>query len=701
MRIGLHRMRLYGPLVALSVLAGCAVLEVDVDVYKGPLANHEEIQLEEMSVMVIGAKPLLIQLRDNLEVERLKAEGSAAPGGYAGTGANTPITVAEFRKRAREAGWYSDGFIHPDPATNQPRLVDANAIRVNAILSLYEDIVSRDLPRFASWADAAGAWLANYSEALSVFRDEERPESRRSWAEMVDGMHEALRPRRFWLDDTLPIDHPILFGNEPNSDTGIEGLKRLARLRDAYRCFFAPGNPQYKNSGTIQNAHVLLWQWGDVNGPPAFVPNPAAVFGVHYDPILGPGLTSPAENKGAPGSDDWCRAEHFQELRYVVRQPSGLSEGIANQLALNRGANGLFEAIERDPGVVRVHADLLFPLDSPEKEIFIEDATKIAAAFRNAREALRGLFRETVQTLSSVTGAELSEEVGESIAQDMVELALRLVRIEHLLAVMQAAMTSQESGSLAQGELPGPVEDLWLALADTIRPKIEAYLNATNPDAPNRARRDQEFREMRQVLLAYAMGGASGEPQADRLRQFARSLLSMDDTIVTGTGLFGCAQRICVGTGTVARCEGTVLEVLVGHLPLRATRPGAQSSAMKQSVCRSTQLLEVETPAAGPGSRRAASKMQAPVPRAVPPPAPVRQEPVGEPGRESPRTRSQATQQRAPTAREGQGATQEMDRPSETPLAAPAEMAADGDGSGARAFKVSPHDHVQGLAAAA
>ena len=32
-------------------LVGCAVLRIDVDVYKGPLANNEDVQTEQMAVM--------------------------------------------------------------------------------------------------------------------------------------------------------------------------------------------------------------------------------------------------------------------------------------------------------------------------------------------------------------------------------------------------------------------------------------------------------------------------------------------------------------------------------------------------------------------------------------------------------------------------------------------------------------------------
>lgn len=55
-------------MMAAVVLAfGCATLRVDVDVYKGPLANSEEVQIEQMASMAMGARPLLIELRDRLE----------------------------------------------------------------------------------------------------------------------------------------------------------------------------------------------------------------------------------------------------------------------------------------------------------------------------------------------------------------------------------------------------------------------------------------------------------------------------------------------------------------------------------------------------------------------------------------------------------------------------------------------------------
>src|SRR6266536_2084012 len=53
--------------VAAVMVTGCAVLTIDVDVYKGSMANHEDVQIEQLVSLANGAKPLIIQLRDHLE----------------------------------------------------------------------------------------------------------------------------------------------------------------------------------------------------------------------------------------------------------------------------------------------------------------------------------------------------------------------------------------------------------------------------------------------------------------------------------------------------------------------------------------------------------------------------------------------------------------------------------------------------------
>lgn len=51
-------------LLALSAIfsSGCAVMNIDVDVYKGPLANHKDVQTEQLAAMAVGSYPLLQRL---------------------------------------------------------------------------------------------------------------------------------------------------------------------------------------------------------------------------------------------------------------------------------------------------------------------------------------------------------------------------------------------------------------------------------------------------------------------------------------------------------------------------------------------------------------------------------------------------------------------------------------------------------------
>jgi hypothetical protein len=149
-------MRKHTPIFLASVIAGllvagCAVLTVDVDVYKGPLANQEHIQGEQVISMAMGVKPLLVQLRDQLEVSRLVPwfnEITPAPG-YANS-------LEKKLSQLRTNEFYKPGYINVYSVTETNR-VGANGVvtkeietngyifrnefgaRVNEILDLYED----------------------------------------------------------------------------------------------------------------------------------------------------------------------------------------------------------------------------------------------------------------------------------------------------------------------------------------------------------------------------------------------------------------------------------------------------------------------------------------------------------------------------------------------------------------------------------
>ncbi|MBO6947168.1 MAG: hypothetical protein JJ855_04230 [Rhodospirillales bacterium] len=69
MRIGKH-LAVGAACLSVALLAGCAVLRIDVDVYKGPLANHRDVQQSQLWSMTVAAYPLLTELRDTIEWDR-------------------------------------------------------------------------------------------------------------------------------------------------------------------------------------------------------------------------------------------------------------------------------------------------------------------------------------------------------------------------------------------------------------------------------------------------------------------------------------------------------------------------------------------------------------------------------------------------------------------------------------------------------
>jgi len=105
-----------------EMLSGCAVLTVDVDVYKGALMNEEHVQVHQLVALAIAANPMLVQLRDELE------------------------WPSDNGKPAMDVNWYRSRYV-PEPGyiTDYNFFQKPLARKVNAILSLYEDITPPDL----------------------------------------------------------------------------------------------------------------------------------------------------------------------------------------------------------------------------------------------------------------------------------------------------------------------------------------------------------------------------------------------------------------------------------------------------------------------------------------------------------------------------------------------------------------------------
>ena len=154
------RIKLFPPALCL-LLCGCAVTRIDVDVYKGPMANHADVQTEQLAALAMGAKPLLIELRDDFDKIRVSRAG----------------TVKVGDKNSTNLGYRTDFIAQPLPSerglsgkyrSSKQWLINQQAIQVNAILSLYQD---RSDARLADLTRAAQDALDRYQNGWSVYTD--------------------------------------------------------------------------------------------------------------------------------------------------------------------------------------------------------------------------------------------------------------------------------------------------------------------------------------------------------------------------------------------------------------------------------------------------------------------------------------------------------------------------------------------------
>ncbi len=235
-------------LLLLMGLTGCAALTVDVDVYKGPLANHEEVQTEQLTVMAIGAKPILIQLRNGLEETRMKEIKAESDG-------NPPKYSIELCKKEpdtwniRSCEGYSFGHI------KNYNFKDENAGRVNAILGLYED---RDYSNLPVQIEID---VRNIKEELKVFKRERDiffnknyDESQKAWKKIQSafrtganrGVDKFIKTNTTAKEDYLALKR-------------VELIAEIQQLEAAYEKFFLPSqNKRGRNIQQLSDAREAL-----------------------------------------------------------------------------------------------------------------------------------------------------------------------------------------------------------------------------------------------------------------------------------------------------------------------------------------------------------------------------------------------------------------------------------------------------------
>ena len=106
--------------VTLIFGSGCASLTIDVDVYKGPMTNHEEVQIRQVAGMVKGARPLLAALRERLIDKADKIDKDKAPENQNIVDlADSKKKSLEIKKIKEELEYHESELAYVDSITNR------------------------------------------------------------------------------------------------------------------------------------------------------------------------------------------------------------------------------------------------------------------------------------------------------------------------------------------------------------------------------------------------------------------------------------------------------------------------------------------------------------------------------------------------------------------------------------------------------
>ncbi len=214
------------PLILSALLAvfcvGCAVMTIDVDVYKGPLVNHQDVQIEQMAARAIGAKPLLVQLRNTLE----------------------QLSDPSYSPSRRESNI-------PQPAYE---FTSQFAIRVDEVIGLYDDQDESLNPRLRLVLDEAELFLLAYKESYGTFRPSDLELAQSKWDSISKGFYKFLRTNAV---SDIPADHPALTGLPPGADRAFV-VGQIQDLQAGYEELLTQARLDKRPIKQILNNHIKI-----------------------------------------------------------------------------------------------------------------------------------------------------------------------------------------------------------------------------------------------------------------------------------------------------------------------------------------------------------------------------------------------------------------------------------------------------------
>lgn len=465
------RFNIFAALAMPSVLiaTGCGVLTIDVDVYKGPLANHENVQTEQVAAMAIGAKPMLLKLRDQLEACKR------------GINNDSDLALAPQVK-----DWYKPNFV-PPPADvsdwEEKWFRSDHARRVNAILGLYEDQTSEAVQ---AYIDRASELMERLSAALAVF-EPDPPTDVAFWQEieqyMIDGGNEnsrlsllpivkqveqpivnlrvafnALRlldlvPAPPW--PKLPLEAAIQAIDDDirARDAIIDAYRRVRQsslaLRESYRAFFDPQRGETRYPWDVAETHELL------SG--------------HLEELTLVARTIQQQSKGS--QDVQIQARDLLRILNNIDDPPGF-KGRGNDNL--RTTNYILAEFAKGRHA-SMHAGLVFRPNTPDRVVqdFVRRAVEISKAYEVAREAIDDMLVLGLEGLRDANRPDARERLPNlrSFNEKVATVLSRVVKTGDLrIFIANQGADSTASKNLAErrtrlkldfGKINGANDDPW------------------------------------------------------------------------------------------------------------------------------------------------------------------------------------------------------------------------------------------------
>jgi len=444
-------------------MAGCAVLQVDVDVYKGPLSNQRGVQVEQVAAMAMGAKPLLIQLRDRLEETNEDQRRNWIHG---------KETTRHHPKHAY--GYIKAGLFH-----------DSAAERVNAILSLYVPQANTSGLRSVAMESALNAYLAAFQELNPA--DQNLNDSEVRWR-AIDATC-ALPPR-----PTPPAGAAVAAIDDSKWNDAWEELRKAygsliaptkgltsdpVRVLSAYAKLIERYN-DLKNVVTSEQLKVASQQYAGMGQLVALMARTEALK-----------LRKPPEPEFqvemARIGEEFKRTADaepaLKEMARYLREVNAWVESVPVPKSVDRAWSPVADAdFERAAAymelskaeVVQRHASALIP--KPEnRPALLSAATQRAGSYVPARDSLVKMFLALIQRLGA--GGDDASETAEALSQ--------IVSVPHLLSALQLSQVHADARDWEDvAELRRMMHDAGLPALSKLRDDNMCWLSVRNDADP-------------------------------------------------------------------------------------------------------------------------------------------------------------------------------------------------------------------------